>query len=102
MIIQIKKKASEILGVTENAEEKEIRLAYYRLAKNYHPDLNGNDESKIYMFKLISEAYEVLTNPKNNHCYVLCENDLNISPDQSFNVDRSYCDWWIKQFGELI
>ena len=97
MPTQLEKKARKILGITENAGEKEARLAYRRLAKSYHPDLNNDDESKVNSFKLISEAYEVLTNPKNNRCYTLKVDPGTLS-DQSPD-DRSYWDWWMEQFG---
>lgn len=49
-----------ILGVTKDADEKEIRKAYRRLALRFHPDRNkGNDAEE--KFKEISEAYAVLT-----------------------------------------
>ena len=52
----------EILGVTKNADAKEIKSAYRRLAKQYHPDANpGTDTTE--KFQEINRAYEVLNNP---------------------------------------
>jgi DnaJ-class molecular chaperone len=51
----------DVLGVKRNASEKEIRQAYRKLARTYHPDLNPNDKSAEDKFKEISEAYEVLS-----------------------------------------
>jgi curved DNA-binding protein len=51
----------EILGVSPNASEKEIKAAYKKLAKKYHPDMTGGDEAK---FKEISQAYTALTEPE--------------------------------------
>jgi len=48
------------LGVAENAEESAIKKAYRKLAKEYHPDVTGNDKKKTERFKEINEAYAVL------------------------------------------
>ena len=56
-----KKDFYEILGVDKNASEAEIKSAYRKLAKKYHPDLN-KEEGAAEKFKEISEAYEVLGN----------------------------------------
>ena len=49
----------KILGVTQDSTQEEIKKAYRRLAKKYHPDRN-NDDSAAEIFKDINEAYEVL------------------------------------------
>lgn len=49
-----------ILGVDQNASEKEIKRAYRRLARQFHPDLNPGDGQAEEKFKQINEAYEVL------------------------------------------
>jgi len=48
------------LGVGESADEAEIKKAYRKLAKEYHPDVTGNDKKKTERFKEINEAYGVL------------------------------------------
>ncbi|MGE5618181.1 MAG: DnaJ C-terminal domain-containing protein [Sphingomonadaceae bacterium] len=53
----------DILGVGRGASDKEIRQAYRRLARKYHPDVNPNDKSAEARFKEIGEAYEVLSDP---------------------------------------
>lgn len=52
-----------ILGVRESASENEIKQAYRKLAKQYHPDANPNDPSAADKFKEINEAYHVLSDP---------------------------------------
>lgn len=48
------------LGVSENADDATIKKAYRKLAKEYHPDVTGNDKKKTERFKEINEAYAVL------------------------------------------
>ena len=56
-------KNHEILGVANNANEKEIKEAFYKLAKKYHPDNNPpGDESALKKFQEISNAYECILN----------------------------------------
>src|ERR1700745_62929 len=50
----------KILGVPENADEATIKKTYRKLAKQYHPDVTGNDKKKTERFKEINEAYAVL------------------------------------------
>src|SRR5438067_192909 len=58
----------QTLGVTRTASEKEIKSAYRRLARQYHPDVN-KDPKATERFKLINEAYEVLSDPKKRSKY---------------------------------
>ncbi len=59
----------EILGVGRSASDIEIKKAYRRLARKYHPDLNPNDKAAEAQFKEISAAYEVLSDPKKKTQY---------------------------------
>lgn len=52
----------KILGVDKNASEAEIKKAYRKLARKYHPDLNPNDKEAELKFKQLNEANEVLSN----------------------------------------
>ncbi|MEW6623577.1 MAG: molecular chaperone DnaJ [Bacillota bacterium] len=54
----------EVLGVSRDASEEDIKKAYRKLARRYHPDVNPGDETAEKKFKEISEAYEVLRNPQ--------------------------------------
>ncbi|XP_053400676.1 protein tumorous imaginal discs, mitochondrial-like [Mercenaria mercenaria] len=51
----------KVLGVDKNADAKDIKKAYYQLAKKYHPDVSKNDPNAAKKFQEISEAYEVLS-----------------------------------------
>jgi curved DNA-binding protein len=59
----------KILGVNRNASEREIKQAYRRLARQYHPDVNPGDKSAEGKFKQINEAYEVLSDKENRQKY---------------------------------
>jgi curved DNA-binding protein len=59
----------KILGVDRNADEKEIKKAYRRLARQYHPDVNPGDKAAEARFKEINEAYEVLSDPEKRRKY---------------------------------
>ncbi|UDG79645.1 molecular chaperone DnaJ [Candidatus Steffania adelgidicola] len=59
----------EILGISRNAEDREIKKAYKRLAMKFHPDRNPGNTGAESKFKEIKEAYEVLTDPKKRAAY---------------------------------
>ena len=59
----------DILGVTRSADEKEIRQAYRRLARQHHPDVNPGDETAAERFKTINAAYEVLSDADKREKY---------------------------------
>src|SRR5262245_56759394 len=65
-----------ILGLKQSATEKEIRSAYKRLAKKHHPDVNPGDKQAEERFKEISEAYEVLSDPKKRRQWERGEIDI--------------------------
>ena len=58
-----------ILGVNKNATAKEIKQAYRKLARKYHPDVNPGDKEAEAKFKKINEAYEVLSDSENRKKY---------------------------------
>ncbi len=65
----MKKDYYSILGVNKDADDKQIKRAYRRLARKYHPDVNPNDPKAAEKFKDISEAYHVLSDPQKRKQY---------------------------------
>ena len=59
----------ELLGVPRKAAQKEIRQAYRKLARKYHPDLNPGDKSAEEKFKQVQEAYDVISDTKKRQMY---------------------------------
>ena len=59
----------KVLGVDRKAKPDEIKKAYRRLARKYHPDVNPGDKSAEERFKLITEAHDVLSDPKKRPVY---------------------------------
>src|SRR5271167_4864303 len=59
----------ELLGVARKAGAKEIRTAFRKLARKYHPDLNPGDKSAEEKFKQVQEAYDVLSDAKKRAIY---------------------------------
>src|SRR5919109_4279603 len=59
----------QTLGVSKTAPEKEIKQAFRKLARKYHPDVNPGDKSAEARFKEINEAHEVLSDPEKRKKY---------------------------------
>ena len=59
----------KILGISNTATEKEIKSAYRKLARKFHPDVNPDNKEAEIKFKEINEANEVLSNPENRKKY---------------------------------
>ena len=71
-----------ILKIDKKATTQQIKKHYYNLAKQYHPDKTNGSKFKTEKFKLLSEAYSTLSNPKKRYLYDL-KLKLNIKEDNS-------------------
>ena len=59
----------DVLGIGRGADEKEIKRAYRKLAKKYHPDINPGDKEAEQKFKELTEAYNVLSDSEKKKLY---------------------------------
>ncbi|MEQ8625367.1 MAG: J domain-containing protein [Vicingaceae bacterium] len=59
----------KVLGISKSATAKEVKAAYRKLARKYHPDLNPNDKAAEQKFKEVNEANEVLSDPEKRKKY---------------------------------
>lgn len=59
----------DVLGIDRNASDSDIKKAYRKLAKQYHPDVNPGDKVAEAKFKEVNEAYEVLSDPQKRARY---------------------------------
>lgn len=78
----------KILGVNRNANQEEIKKAYRKLAKKYHPDLNPNDKEAQEKFKDINEAYEVLSDEEKRKRYDAFGSNFNFNHGQHFDPSQ--------------
>ena len=74
----------QVLQVDRNATTKEIKKHYYKLARKYHPDKHNGDQGKCEEFKLLSEAYTTLSNPKKRYLYDM-KTDYNVNEEFDMN-----------------
>ena len=94
----------KILGISRNATDKEIKSAFRKLARQFHPDLHPNDEKAESDFKEINEAYEVLSDEDKKKSYEeylsywFNNRDGKSRDFDSFNNDKRFDDF----FSELI
>jgi curved DNA-binding protein CbpA len=95
--IKFKKNYYEILGVSFDADYESIKKSYYKLAKQYHPDIN-KEEKAIEIFKEIKKAYEVLGDPNMRIAYDI-ENRFT---DGDANVRRAADQRFSRKYGRKI
>ena len=79
----------KILGVTEFNTADEIKNAYRKLARKWHPDIAGNTEDVIVMFKNINEAYDTLSNPIKKNEYDRARRFYNYAKESSERKEKS-------------
>ena len=79
----------KILGVNELCTEQELKSAYRKLARKYHPDVAGNTPDSVSKFKEINEAYEVLSNKTKRSEYDTVNRFYNYSSTTSNNEKQN-------------
>lgn len=83
----------ELLGVSRDATSEEIKKAYHRQARQYHPDVNPDDKEAAEKFKQINQAYEILFDPMQRSLYdrQLGKPGIRINVEtQSFTAEEYY------------
>src|SRR5438874_7795273 len=70
-----------VLGIERGATLSDIKRAYKRLARRYHPDINPGDRMAAAQFRQIAEAYETLSDPERRRRY-----DASGVPEQAFET----------------
>jgi len=86
----------EVLGVARNASIDEIRSAYKRLAKQYHPDANRDNPQAEEIFKIVNEAYHTLADPVKKSRYDLILNGFSREVEDAYWKEvkkRRYYEW---------
>jgi len=78
----------EILGVDKKASQEEIKKAYRKLAKQYHPDRNKGDKTAEAKFKDVGEAYELLSNEEKRKQYDMFGSQGNFAGGASFDPSQ--------------
>ncbi|MDO4594624.1 MAG: DnaJ domain-containing protein [Tissierellia bacterium] len=78
----------EVLGVDKKASDAEIKKAYRKLAKKYHPDLHPNDKKAQEKFTKINEAYEVLGDKEKRKKYDMFGDGYNFQQGQNFDPSQ--------------
>ena len=99
----------EVLGATRTASADDLKRAYRRLAKEYHPDRNSGDAAAEARFKEINEAYDVLKDPEQRQVYDRLGHEAFVqraqgggaSPGFDFGFGSSFGDIFDEMFGDL-
>ena len=90
MTTSSKKDYLSILGLSSDFDDKELKKAFRREARKWHPDLNKNDLNAEERFKLINEAYEYLRNPNNSKN--IAEENINYDYENN-NFEKGFPDF---------
>ncbi|KAG5383075.1 hypothetical protein IGI04_034545 [Brassica rapa subsp. trilocularis] len=86
---ELRRNPYEVLGIPSNSTDQEIKSAYRRMALRYHPDKNPNDPVAADMFKEVTFAYDVLSDPENRHQYDTTASEAAGPENEDLELDLS-------------
>lgn len=98
--MEVEERARKLLGVTRRASLADIKRAYWRLARIYHPDANPDDPYRWERFALIAEAYDILTKRSGPHRRYRLAQARGYLPKPLTRED--YLQWWRDRFGDTF
>lgn len=84
----------DVLGIQRSADEKEIKRAYRKLAKKYHPDTNAGNKQAEQKFKEVTEAYTILSDPEKKKLYDTYGNAAFDNEAGTGSTQRRYASSW--------
>jgi len=98
--LRLEQQARELLDVSEKASPAEIKRAYWKLARAYHPDLGPDDPSRHDKFIAVAEAYDILTKRSSPaRRYSLLRKPIYLP--KGLDEPEYWC-WWRETYGDFL